>query len=646
MPGKKKFGKQLSQGSNVKSTIAFPRHITHDHALKQRKLDNLRWMVPVILAVTFVAFIPVLGAGFINWDDGPYVLWNTAFKNADFKAILATPIQGNFHPLTMLSLYINYLVSGENAWSYHLLNLLIHLINCLLVLRLAMSLSKDNTIISFTTAILFGIHPVHVESVAWVSERKDVLYGMFFIAALITYTGYVDTKSRKQYLFTFLLFVLSLLSKPSAVIFPLAVLSVDFLRSRKINAKLLFEKIPFFVLSLAMGIVTLFAQRQSGAVGKLSIDTMHKILYSFYGVMMYIVKMVVPVNLCVFYPRPAANLNLPVEYYMAPFFFIALAFAFFYSLKRNRIVAFGILFYLVNLLLVLQFLTFGSAVIADRYTYIPYIGLLFIVGLIIDWLAKSNASKAWRIVFPITLVLSALTWQQSSAWQSSATLWDHAIRTQPSAMAYALRGIQFREEKQYDSAIEYLSRAIDLDPTDYAFYLSRGNTYFELKNPELAINDYRKVLLTKPDYPEVLNNMATQFAKLGLYDSAVKYATQAITIQPDLKPAYSNRALTFMKMKRYEDAIRDWEKFLRFDSNSAKVYNTIGNCYQAMGKYQESLVPIDKAISMIPDNPIFYISRSYSYNGLKNIEAAKKDALFAKQRGAQIPSDLAKSLGL
>jgi protein O-mannosyl-transferase len=642
MASKKKIKKQSHAGEVKKKD---ERRARERRESTRKGSAQLRWMLPTIVVITFIAFLPILSAGFVSWDDGEYVLQNAALKNADLKTILTTPIQGNVHPLTMFTLFINYLISGEDAWSYHLFNLLLHLVNCVLVFRLAMSLSKGNSIISFTTAILFGIHPLHVESVAWVSERKDVLYGLFFVAGLATYTKYVNSNSRKHYWLSILYFVLSLLSKPSAVVFPLALLCIDFLRTRKLTSKLLVEKIPFFALSLAMGIVTFIAQRQVGSFGKIHIDTSNKILYGFYGIMMYIVKMVAPVNLAVFYPFPAMNVKLSAEYYIAPIIFIGVAFAFFYFVKRQRVISFGILFYLVNLLLVLQFLPVGSAVIANRYTYIPYIGLFFIVGWVIARFTNNMASKAWRIVFPITLLLSVLTWQQASTWHSSATLWDQAIKTQPSAKAYANRAMLLRKEKNYDLAIDYFNKAIHLDTHDYELFSNRGNVYFDVKKPELAISDYRKALSMKPDFPEALDNIGAQFAILGHYDSAVIYTTRAIRIKPDFKPAYSNRALTYMKLNRYEDAIRDWKKFLEFEPNAADVYNTIGSCYQAMGRYRESLEPINKAISMSPD-PSFYLSRSYSYNGLKDLDAAKKDALFAKQHGAEIPNDLAKSLGL
>src|SRR5436190_5153710 len=153
----------------------------------------------IVLAITFIAYIPVLNAGFVNWDDPDYVTNNPMIKNiADLEMIFTRPIQGNYHPLTILSLALNYLISGLHPWSYHLLNLILHLFNCFLVFRLTMILSRNNSIIAFTTSLLFGIHPMHAESVAWVSERKDLLYSLFFLAGLIFYTRYVDTRSKKQ----------------------------------------------------------------------------------------------------------------------------------------------------------------------------------------------------------------------------------------------------------------------------------------------------------------------------------------------------------------------------------------------------------------------------------------------------------------
>lgn len=620
----------------------------HIHSAPGAKKNEKKyqWVIPSILIITGLAFLPVLSAGFITLDDNEYVTNNPYLKNAsDLKLLLTTPLQGNYHPLTMLSLWVNYLLSGENALSYHLFNLIFHLINCFLVFRLVMLLSRNKTIIAFTTAILFGIHPMHVESVAWVSERKDVLYGLFFLAGLISYLKYVDTNSRKQYLLTILFLVLSLLSKPAAVIFPAALLCIDFFRSRKLTSKLILEKTPFFVLAAAMGILTFVAQKEAGATGAVEFGIANRILFGFYGIMMYIVKLFLPFNLSAFYSFPAVNQSLPVEYYIGPLFFVALAVLFFYTRRNYRVISFGILFYLINLLLVLQFIPVGSAVMSERYTYIPYIGLFYIAGWLIDRYASGNISKANYIIVPVTLLFTVLTFRQASVWHDSSTFWDHAIKVAPSAKAYANRAMMLRDEKKYDLAIDYYNKALQMNIVDYESYGNRGNVYLSLNKPELAFQDYRKALSLKPGYHPALDNMGVQFAMLGQFDSAMKYSTLAINAKPDYKPAYSNRALTLMELKRYEEAIKDWEKFLQYEPGAMDIYNLIGTCYQQTGKYEESVAAITKAINAIPD-ATFYLNRAVSLNALKKTDAARQDALKAKQNGVAIPEDLAKSLGI
>lgn len=603
------------------------------------------WLLPLVLLITFLAFTPALRAGFVSLDDNEYVTDNPQVKSTSHLGqLLITPVQGNYHPLTMLTLSINYMISGEDAWSYHALNLLLHLINCFLIFQLAMALSNRNPVVAFTTAILFGIHPMHVESVAWVAERKDVLYGLFFIAGLITYTKFVDTGSRREYTLTIVLLILSLLSKPAAVIFPLALLCIDLLRKRKFEVRLLMEKIPFFALALVGGIFALVGQRVAGATGRETFSMSSKVLFAFYGIMMYAVKMILPLGLSAFYSFPPVNATLPVEYYLAPLFSIAIAALLYYSWRSNRVIAFGVLFYVVNLLLVLQLMPVGSAVIAERYTYIPYIGPFFVFGWLIDRYAKS-ASKAYAIVLPIALLLSILTWVQASVWHDSAALWDHAISTQPSNKAYANRAELFSRERKYDQAIDYYDQAIKLNTIDYESYANRGNAYFHLKKFDLAMNDLKKALSLKPDYYPAMDSMAALLATQGHYDSALSYSNQALTINPNYKQAYSNRALTLMKLNRYDEAIRDWQKLLQYEPDAADVYNTIGTCYQALGRYQESLLPISKAIELSRD-PGFYLTRSYSYNALKDLEAARRDALAAKQGGAQVPDDYARTLGI
>jgi tetratricopeptide (TPR) repeat protein len=600
----------------------------------------------IILLFTFIAYLPALKAGFVNWDDPDYVnvqIYRQGFSN--LKTLITTPVQGNYHPLTMISLALNYSISGMNAWSYHLVNLLLHLINCILVFRFALLLSNKNTLIAFVTAILFGIHPMHVESVAWVTERKDVLYGLFFIAGLISYTKYTDTGNRKQYIITLTFLILALLSKPAAVIFPLVLFCIDLLRRRKLALKLFVEKIPFFILPLILGFITFLAQKEKGAMDIYVFSIGTRILMGFYGIMMYVIKMIIPINLSPFYPYAPINQSLPTEYYLAPLFFVALAIMCIYSWKRNRVVAFGIIFYVINLLLVVQFLPVGSAIIADRYTYIPYIGLFFILGWLINRFVKGNMYRAYYIIIPVAILFSFLTYQQSAVWNDSASLWDHAIKINPNSRAYDNRARLFNDEKDFTRALEYYTEALKLNAIDKEAYTNRGNIYFNSKKLDLAYQDYKKALSIDTGYYSALDNLGALLAMRGQYDSALAYLNHALSIKPDYISSYRNRGLTFMELKRYNEAINDFESFLKYQPGDPDIYNAIGICYRSKENYQESVVVINKALA-IKQDPHFYLNRSYCYYGLKNFEQAKKDALAAKQGGIELDPAYAKELSI
>src|SRR6185503_10426185 len=437
------------------------RHV-HTKPIKLKADPVPQWHLPLILILTFIIYIPALGAGFVNWDDPDYVGANNTLIR-DFSLLpelITTPVQGNYHPLTMISLAINFAISKDAAWSYHLFNLIFHLINCILVYRLALLLSKNNSLIALATALLFAIHPLHVESVAWISERKDVLYALFFIAGHISYTKYIDESSKKQYWLTLLFVILSLLSKPAAVIFPISLFCIDILRNRQISFKLLTEKILFFIPAIIMGLLTISAQKTVGATGEEYFGLGKNILFGFYGIMMYFIKMIVPYNLSTFYPFPPLNEPLGPAYYLGPVFAILLLLVAYLAWKKSRFVTFGIGFYIVNLLLVLQIFSVGSAVMAERYTYVPYIGLFFIAGTLLSRFAKGNMMKAYSILAPVTLIFCVLSFLQAGTWKSGETLWVNVIKNQPCSRAYSARATLFRRDanKSKDSAAVLLDQ--------------------------------------------------------------------------------------------------------------------------------------------------------------------------------------------
>jgi tetratricopeptide (TPR) repeat protein len=672
----KKKKQQLKPVQKTASSVSrSEKHVHAKPSAKQRAAPPPRWHLPFIIILTLVAYIPALNAGFVNWDDGDYVYDNILIRDAsNLKQLLSTSVQGNHHPLTMLSLMFNYMISGNEAWSYHLLSLLLHLVNCWLVYRLAWLLSNSNAVVAFITSLFFAIHPLHVESVAWISERKDVMYSLFFLAGHIAFLKYIDSGSKKQYWLAFLLMLLSLVSKPAAVIFPVSLFCMDILRRRKFSFRLIAEKIPFLIPAVIMGVITVMAQKTAGATEGDPFGIGKSILFGFYGIMMYFVKLIFPFQLSAFYPFPPINESLPAPYYIAPVFSVLLAVLFFYGLKKHRFLSFGISFYIVNLLLVLQVFSVGSAIIAERYTYIPYIGIFYIFGCMASSLAKNKYKTVYAVVIPVALFFSVLTYLQSQTWKDGATLWDSVIKKHPSSRAYSARATLFRKDanafrdkagelrssnrleeankfteeanKLYQKAIDHYTQAVRLNKIDHESHNNRANIYMDLNRFDLAYEDYKQALAIKPEYHVAMDNLGGLYARRGQNDSAYYWLTRAIEKKPDYKPAYSNRALVLMQMNRHADAINDWKKFLQFEPDAADILNTIGLCYRVIGNPQEALGYINRAIQLNPDAAPFYLNRSYAYSALNNLEQARKDALMAKQKGTQLDPSYAAALGI
>ena len=394
-----------------------------------------------------------------------------------------------------------------------------------------------------------------------------------------------------------------------------------------------------------MGLLTLNAQKGIGATGLEYFGLASNILFGFYGIMMYFFKLILPIGQSAFYPFPPLNEKLSAVYYIAPLFTLLLALIIYFTWKKHKAVVFGISFYIINLLLVLQVFSVGSAVIAERYTYVPYIGIFYIAGYLLHILVKENITKSYQIVVPIGLIFSVLAYLQVQNWKDGVALWENVIHNQPSARAYNKRADLFRDEKQYAKAIEYYAKATQLNKADYESFNNRANVYMQLGKLDSAYIDYKNALAVKPGYNVIYDNLGAMFARKNMFDSALYYLTKAIQIDPDYKPPYNNRAVCYINMQRFDDAIKDWEIFLRFEPDNADIMNSIGLCYRMLGKNNEALSYIDRALNINVKGP-FLLNRSFTYFNLKNIDMARKDALEARKNGVQLDAAYASSLGI
>ncbi len=592
--------------------------------LNTQEQDYSIWLIGFALLLTLIAYIPSFSAEFVNWDDQDYVSNNQVVKNIfDFGKFFTTTVQGNYHPLTMISLAINHAISGEDPFSYHLFNVIFHLINVLLVFKFILKLSNGNTFIAFTTAIWFGVHPMHVESVAWVSERKDVLYTLFFLLGLMSYLNYIQDHSRKQYIYTFIWFILSLASKPAAIIFPAVLFVLDYYRKRPFSISIITEKIPLFVFSAILVYITLKHQTAAGATPMSEVYGFAKrMFFPFYGYMMYLSRLVLPIHIAAFYPFPPINEELSKSYLLSPLVFLITLIICIRTWRSHREVTFGFGFYFINLVLVLQFFIVGSAIIADRYTYVPYIGLFFLIGWFIHQVLKLKVTTAYTLVGVISIVFCFMSYNQAGAWKNTAALWDNAIENYVSAKALTNRAYLFQQEKQFDKAIEYYNRSLKLNVIDKEVYLNLGSIYFQQNKDSLSLMHYNEALRLKPDYLDALNGRGALYAKQGKSDLALADFNKVHELNPNYEQAYKNKAAAFFQDKKYDLAINEYKAYLNIQKNDAEAFANLGVSYLNKGSNQEAIEACEQAVKLDPKYAGAYTNMGAAYINLKQYPKA------------------------
>lgn len=639
----------MSKKKNKRNLKTSPIPATKKSKSKKSRVKTTAWWkdkvnlysVIGILILTALIFTPSLSGDFTNWDDDNYVTSNQIIKGLSFdylKLIFTTPISSNYHPITMLSLAVNYVISGaSSSFSYHLVNLLFHLLNIVLVFVLVHKLTKGKWIVAFITALFFGIHPMHVESVAWVSERKDVLYTFFFLPALLTFIKYKETKQVKYYIYTLLLFVLSILSKPAAVVFPVVLLLIDFFQNRPlVNKQTIVEKIPFFGVSLLFGIITIKTQSKS-AIAKEELYTIfQKLCFASYSSLSYITKLFVPFDLTVFHPYPvqAGSTSIPLLFQLAPIGIAILLGLTIWSLKKTKVVAFGVAFFFVNIALVLQFLSVGEAMMAERYTYVPHIGLLIIVGYGVYYLLKEKFPNNNGIKYGLTtlgviyaLGLSYQTFEQCKVWKNSEALWTKVISIYPKKVhvAHNNLGNFYQVKSQLDRAIEQYNYALEAKETYYRSYYNRGNAYVIQQKFDLALSDYNNAIKFKPDYGKAFHHRGLAYFNKKQYPQAIKDYTKGVELGITDPQIFYRRALAYNELQDYSKTIADLTTYLSRKNNDASAYNARGAAYLYAGQYDNSIKDFSSAIRLSPKNASYYGNRSQAY-GLKGDAAnAEKD---------------------
>jgi protein O-mannosyl-transferase len=619
----------------------------------------------VLTLSTLLVFWQVRNFDFVKYDDRNYVYENPNVLNGlthdGIISAFTTPRSGNWLPLTWLSFMLDSQLFGLNPGRMHLVNLFFHIINTLLLFAVLKKMTGSLWPSAFVAAA-FAIHPVHVESVAWVINRKDVLSTFFFMLTLAAYAGYVRGGGLFRYLLAILLFVFGLLAKPILVTLPFVLLLLDYWPlgrfaapqaiettsipdKRRLLYRIIIEKIPFFVLAAVSSTVTFIAQKSGGSVPDINtISLQSRVANTLLSYTRYIGKMFWPQNLAVFYPRDIDRFSF-WQIAMCAMLLLGIS-VFVIRFGRNRkYLPVGWFWFVGTLIPVIGLVQSGAQAYADRYTYIPYIGLFIMVAWGLPGLLSKLPQRKIALGLSMVIVLATLgicTHKQVSFWNNTITLFTHAIEvTQNNYVAYNNLGVALKSVDRYQDAIEAYKQAIKSKPDYVEAYYNLGIAYGKLGIRQNEIDAYKQTIRIKPDFTEAYINLGFAYNALGRYLDAINAYEQVTKLQPNYADGHFNLGVVYARLGRFQDAAEAFKRAVRIKPDFAEAYYNLGNSYGGLDRYQDAIEAFVQAIRIKPDwadahynlgNACLLSGDKQSaleeYNILKNIDAEQAKTLF------------------
>ena len=594
-------------------------------------------MAGMVALATFALYLPALRNRFVNWDDLQYVLENERIRALDpafFRWAFFGFYLGNWHPLTWISHALDYAAWGLRPMGHHLTSLVLHAGNTFLVAILVAALVEAweagrgarvrSLVAGGVTGLLFGIHPLHVESVAWVSERKDVLCALFFLGSLLAYVSYArrgglpaapgSALRNGTYLSALGLFALALLAKAMAVTLPAVLLILDWMPLRRIRSgrtlrACSLEKLPFFGLSLGAAVVAFVAQRAAGAMGDIPPPLSVRAIVAAHAPAVYVFKILWPTGLSPFYPYPSDIALFSAREGIPVLFTVAATFACVLLARRNGVwlAAWG--YYLITLLPVSGLVAqVGIQLLADRYTYLPSLGPFVLAGVGAGSLAASLVSRrkpnvaagvgAAAVALAAAFCLAVLTVRQIGVWKDGFALWSYVLAREPSRIpsAYVNRGTLYLEQGEYERAIADFDQALALQPMRFRVFLTPGHFREAFEKREsakqlagqrterqagehdaAAIREYESALARNPaDLPARIS-LGVLYAKVGSIEKGIEQFGAAIRIAPRSALAYGNRGYAYALLGRTGEAFADFDRAIALDPRYIGAYVKRGN---------------------------------------------------------------------
>jgi len=591
-----------------------------------------------LVAITLAVYMQLGNHEFISYDDPSYVTDNlhvsSGITGENVIWAFTSFDEANWHPVTWLSHMTDVQLYGMNPRGHHLTSLVIHSITSLLLLYLLLRCTGSLWQSSLVAA-LFALHPLHVESVAWVAERKDVLSAFFWFLTLLLYAEYVAKRKQVLYVWALFSFVLGLMSKPMIVTLPIVMLLMDFWPlkrywlenqeqgQRKLLGKvmaLINEKIPFFACSLISGVITIYAQHTGGTT--LGLDEMPfiaRIQNALIVYVTYIIKTFWPHDLAVLYPIQTSFPLWQVIVSLCVLLLISAA-----AIKLGRRFSYlpmGWFWFIITLLPVIGLLQVGRQSMADRYTYIPVIGLFIMVAWGIPDLIRGlqYRERILALLASVAIVSSiTLTLRQLDHWRNSISLYRHTLQvTSNNCIIHNNLGVSFLKENDLDAAIREFMEAIAIQPNYIEARLNLGMAHSNKGNLDAAIKEFKEALAINPVSAEAYFNLGTVLLIKGDLDAAINEFKEALAINPVYMDSHNNLGAAFVRKGNLDAAIEEYQLALRIDPNNSTVHNNLGSVLERKGHLDAAIKEYQIALRITP-------SYTEAYNNLSFARAKKR----------------------
>lgn len=583
-----------------------------------------------LFLLVFLVFLPVVNNQFVHYDDEDYVYGNPHVKAglsiAGIVWAFTTGHAANWHPLTWISHMADWQIYGDRAWGHHLTSILLHSLNVTLLFLVLRKLTGANWK-SLAAAMLFGLHPLRVESVAWVAERKDVLSTLFWMLTIWAYAFYVGGAGNRKpksigfYFLSLIFFICGLMSKPMVVTLPFVLLLLDWWPLRRISSskpdpsapgrgltpwQALMEKLPFFALATGASVVTYLVQ-QRGEVMSENVSLLLRVENALVSYCRYIGKLFWPTDLAVIYPHP---LRWPAGLVITcTVLLLLLSFTAFLLRKRRPWLAMGWCWFLGTLVPVIGIVQVGSQSMADRYSYIPSIGIIIIAIWLVQELVERRPGVKSLVPFAVGACIVAcivVTERQIPYWRNSLVLFQHTVDvTSDNVVALNNLGKAMADTGNSKGAMEQYQEALKIRPGDFAALNNLGAQLTLDKRLPEAIGVLQRAVEIDRNAPQAHNNLGQALSDSGSFDAAIDQFKEALRLRPDYAKAQHNWGLALAGKRMVDESIPHFREAIQLDPFYFDAYNNLGIAYYAKGRFDDAIAQFQQALRLHPGDERF-----------------------------------------